>query len=81
MVEHAIKRNIRPLDPLPKSRTNLEKLLVAAGFKVNNNVYSEVCPEIRVAGKWLLERFYDFNGKISLRQEKAVKGDPFPAPE
>jgi hypothetical protein len=78
MVEHAIRRNIRAMDQLPKSRTNLEKVLIACGFKVNNNTYSQVCSEIRSNGKWLLERFYTFQGKTSLRQEKMLKADPFP---
>jgi hypothetical protein len=79
MVEHAIRRNIRAMDQLPKSRTNLEKMLIACGFKVNNNTYSEVCPEIRQTGKWILERYYHFQGRTSLKQEKAMKADPFPS--
>ncbi len=78
LVEHAIRRNIRALDQLPKSRANLEKLLVAAGFKINNNTYRRICPDIRNTGRWLIERYGHFQGRISLRQEKTLKNDPFP---
>lgn len=72
MVEHACKRNCQASkEQVPNDRQGLEKLLIACGFKVNNNIYAQVCPELRQTGKYLIQRWKHFNGKISLREYKS----------
>jgi hypothetical protein len=45
-------------------------MLISTGFKVNNNVYSEVSTELRETGKWLISRWKKFNGYVSLAYAK-----------
>ena len=45
-------------------------MLIACGFKPNNGIYHQVCPELRQTGKYLLGRWKHFNGKIALKRAK-----------
>jgi hypothetical protein len=45
-------------------------MLISCGFKVNNNVYSDVSVELRETGKWLIDRWKKFNGSVSLASAK-----------
>lgn len=75
MIEHAVKRNCQASnEQVTNDRRGLEKLLVSSGFKVNNNIYSQVCPELRETGKFLINRWKHFNGKISLKDCKSFAG-------
>jgi hypothetical protein len=77
MLEHACKRNCQfSKTQVFNDRIGLEKLLISCGFKVNNNVYAEVSPELRDAGKWLIARWRNFNGSVSLASAKKVKKTP-----
>jgi len=70
MVEHAVRRNCRNAAQLANSRESIEKMLIACGFKPNNGIYHQVCPELRQTGKYLLGRWKHFNGKIALKRAK-----------
>ena len=71
MVEHASKRNCQASEKqVLNDRQGLEKLLISTGFKINNKVYSQVSPELRETGKYLLRRWKKFNGNISLQECK-----------
>jgi len=67
MVEHAVTRNCQSSSQVENSRRGLERLLVSCGFKVNNQIYGKVSPELRETGKWLIQRWRHFNGNIPLR--------------
>jgi hypothetical protein len=72
MTEHACRRNCQASnEQVSNDRRGLEKLLISSGFKVNNNVYSKVSPELRETGKFLINRWKHFNGKISLKDCKS----------
>jgi hypothetical protein len=71
MAEHAKTRSCQSsVKQVLNNRVGLEKLLIACGFKVNNNIYAEVCPELRETGKYLIQRWKKFNGDISLSAAK-----------
>ena len=75
MVQHAIKRNCQSFPKqVPNTRKGLENLLISVGFKPNNNVYSKVCPELRDTGKYLIQRWKQFNGNIPLKSRKVPTG-------
>jgi len=77
MTEHAVKRNCQAsMEQIPNDRQGLEKLLISTGFKVNNKVYSNVSPELRETGKYLINRWKRFNGKISLKSCKSSTAKP-----
>ena len=72
MTEHACSRNCQASnEQISNDRRLLEKLLITTGFKVNNNIYSQVCPELRQTGKFLISRWKHFNGKIPLKDCKS----------
>jgi len=70
MVEHAVARNCQSSVQVENNRRGLERLLVSCGFKVNNQIYGTVSPELRETGKYLIQRWKHFNGNIALRPKK-----------
>ena len=70
MMEHAVTRNCQSSSQVENTRRGLERLLVSCGFKVNSQIYGKVSAELRETGKWLIQRWKHFNGKIALRPKK-----------
>lgn len=76
LIDHAIRRSVQAVrEPLPNDRRSLESLLVSTGFKVNSGIYSEVSPEMRETGRWLLYRWFDLNGKQALKPKPISSSD------
>jgi hypothetical protein len=66
LVQHAVTRTCQATPyPLTNDRKGLEKLLVTCGFKVNTRVYCKVAPELRQTGRYLLQRWKQFNYSAS----------------
>ncbi len=76
MVEHAVTRSCQASDPLPNDRKALQRLLVSTGFLVNRGIYAKVAPELRETGKYLLQRWKQFNGNIALKPKAASGSNP-----
>ena len=71
LVDHACTRTCQAAPAsLPNDRQSLERLLVTVGLKVNSKVYANITPELRETGKFLLKRWKQFNGDISLSKSK-----------
>ena len=70
LFEHSLRRNCQAGPQLPNSRQSLGKLLICIGCKPNRGVYTSVSPEIRDTGRWLLARWKNLNGAVSLRPKK-----------
>ena len=71
MIEHSQTRSCQCLPKqIINDRVGLEKLLISCGFKINNNVYSDVSSDLRETGKWLIDRWKKFNGSVSLASAK-----------
>jgi len=68
LIDHACRRSVQAVaEPLPNNRKSLESMLVTCGFKVNTGIYSKVAPEMRETGRWLLARWFEFNGRQALK--------------
>ena len=74
MMEHAITRNCQASCQIENTRRGLERLLVSCGFKVNNQIYGKISPELRETGRFLIQRWKHFNGAIALRPKKGCEG-------
>jgi hypothetical protein len=75
LVDHAVTRTCQASpSPLENTRKSLERMLVSIGLKVNSKVYATVAPELRETGRFVLKRWKQFNGPISLAKcrEKEV---------
>jgi hypothetical protein len=46
--------------------------LICTGFKSNSGIYQQVDKEIREAGDYIMSRWKTFNGKVSLKLDKAL---------
>jgi hypothetical protein len=76
LVDHACTRTCQAAPaPLPNDRKSLERLLVTVGLKVNSKVYATVAPELRETGKFVLRRWKQFNGNLSLLKAKTQEAD------
>jgi hypothetical protein len=63
LVDHACQRSCKATPKqLAGDRRDLERFMVTVGLKVNSRVYSEVSPELRETGKFLLRRWKHFHG-------------------
>ena len=67
LIDHAVRRSVQSVEPLRNDRRSLESLLVSTGFKVNSGIYSKVSPDLRETGRWILRRWFEFNGKQPFR--------------
>ncbi len=74
LVDHAVTRNCQAAPAsLPNDRKSLERLLVTTGLKINTKIYAKISPELRTAGRHLLQRWKHFNGPISLAKGKSMQ--------
>jgi hypothetical protein len=79
LLDHCLNRNCRMVEQLPNSRTSVEKFLICTGFKSNSGIYQQVDQDIRKAGDYILQRWKTFNGKVSLKQDKALSKEKEPS--
>jgi len=70
LMQHALSRNCKSLESLPNSRQSLEQMLICTGMKPNHGIYKTVGPQLRHTGRWVMERWKHFNGRIALRPAK-----------
>jgi hypothetical protein len=76
LIDHACRRSVQSVaQPLPNDRRSLESMLVSCGFKVNSGIYSTVSPEMRETGRWLLQRWFDLNGRVALKPKADNSGE------
>jgi hypothetical protein len=76
LVDHAVTRTCQAAPaPLPNDRKSLERLLVTVGLKANSKVYNQIQPELRETGRWVLKRWKQFNGPISLTKGRSLMAD------
>ncbi len=61
IVNHCVLRNCQAGERIIPTRDALDRLMISAGFRVNTKVYSRVCPELRKTGRWLIQRYRQFN--------------------
>lgn len=74
LLDHSVTRACKAAPaPLLNDRKGIERLLVSIGLKVNSKVYSQVDPELRNTGRFLLARWKHFNGKVSMREVSKPK--------
>jgi hypothetical protein len=82
LIDHAVRRAVQAVaQPLPNDRRSLESMLVSCGFKVNSGIYSTVSAEMRETGKWLLQRWFELNGRVALKPKATNSGDADSQPQ
>lgn len=63
ITDHACQRTCKAAKSQhPNNRESIDKMLVTMGMRVNSRVYSQVSPELRETGKFLLNRWKELNG-------------------
>lgn len=76
LVQHAVTRSCQSAPaPLPNDRKSLEAMLITTGLKVNTRVYSQVSPELRETGAYILSTWKKFHGNIALAKAKLATAD------
>ena len=75
LIDHACNRSSHAYSSQAQNdRQELENLFKTCGFKVNNKIYSKVCPELQDTRKYLIRRWKHYNGKIALKASKRSSG-------
>jgi len=72
-VEHSVKRSchFKP-DPVSNSQAGLNALLVTTGLRSNSRIYRKVDKDLRDVGKYLLQRWKQFNFPRNLKAADAA---------
>jgi hypothetical protein len=61
LTDHAVVRNCKATKAqLPPSRESVVKMATSIGLKTNSKIYSTIDPELRETGRWLTQRWQQF---------------------